>query len=33
MFDITLLYHDGEEITTDKKEMMKHLLEDAEEEE
>ncbi len=33
MFDITLLYHDGEEITTDKKEMMKRLLEDAQEEE
>jgi len=33
MFDITLLYHDGEEVTTDKKEMMKTLLEDAEEEE
>ena len=33
MFDITLLYHDGEEIKTDNKEMMKTLLEDAEEEE
>ena len=33
MFDITLLYHDGEKVTTDKKEMMKTLLEDAEEEE
>jgi len=33
IFDITLLYHDGEEIKTDKKEMMQSLLENAEEEE
>ena len=33
IFDITLLYHDGEEVTTDKKEIMRTLLEDAEEEE
>ena len=32
VFDITLLYHDGEEITSGRKEMMKSLLEeDAEE--
>ena len=30
MFDITLLYHDGAEITTDKKEMMTTLLADEE---
>ena len=28
VFDITLLYHDGEEITSDRKEMMKTLLEE-----
>ena len=33
IFDITLLYHDGEEITTDKKVEMQRLLEEAEEEE
>ncbi len=33
MFDITLLYHDGKEITTDKKVEMQRLLEEAEEEE
>ena len=31
MFDITLLYHDGVKITTDKKEMMTTLLAEAEE--
>jgi len=33
IFDITLLYHDGKEITTNKKVKMKRLLEAAEEEE
>jgi len=32
VFDITLLYHDGEEVTSDRKEMMKTLLEEDEEE-
>jgi len=32
IFDITLLYHDGLEVTTDKKVKMKRLLEEAEEE-
>ena len=31
VFDITLLYHDGIKITTDKKEMMTTLLTDQEE--
>ena len=33
VFDITLLYHDGEEVTSDKKVEMQRLLEEAEEEE
>jgi len=33
IFDITLLYHDGLEVTTDKKVEMQRLLEEAEEEE
>ena len=33
IFDITLLYHDGLEVKTDKKIEMKRLLEEAEEEE
>jgi len=32
IFDITLLYHDGREITTDKKIEMQRLLEEAEDE-
>ena len=32
IFDITLLYHDGVEVTTDKKVEMQRLLEEAEEE-
>ena len=32
VFDITLLYHDGEEVTSDKKVEMQRLLEEAEEE-
>lgn len=33
VFDITLLYHDGEEVKSDKKVEMQRLLEEAEEEE
>ena len=33
VFDITLLYHDGEEVTSDKKVEMQRLIEEAEEEE